>query len=73
MSTFEAYVNLGSFSITVSAVGAPIRVESRRAAVDAPAAVLTVILPLQFEEWTEDAALVREMNLDVLARGEGTS
>jgi|GEM_PF-2794662 hypothetical protein len=70
MSTFEAYVNLGSFSITVSAVGAPIRVESRRAAVDAPAAILTVLLPFQSEQWTEASALANEMNFDLDARGD---
>ncbi|MBI5652072.1 MAG: hypothetical protein HZC40_16780 [Chloroflexi bacterium] len=70
MTTFEAYVSLGSVSIAVSAVGAPIRVESKHAAVDAPAAILTVLLPFPSEPWAETAALAREMNFDPGARDD---
>ena len=57
MSTFEAYVNLGTVSIAVSAVGAPIRVESKRADVDAPAAILTVLLPFLTEKEVEESII----------------
>lgn len=57
MSTFEAYVNLGTVSIAVSAVGAPIRVESKRADVDAPAAILTVLLPFLNDPETEESII----------------
>ncbi len=50
MSTFEAYVTLGAMSIAVSAVGAALKVESKVAAVAAPTAVLTVLLPREPED-----------------------
>ena len=70
MSTFEAYVNVGDVSIAVSAVGAPIRVESKRAAVDVPAAILTVLLPFLSEPWTDEPATATQVNRDQAENGD---
>ena len=46
MATYEAYVTLGDASVAVSTVDVPLTVRSETAAVSAPTALLTLLMPV---------------------------
>jgi hypothetical protein len=45
MTTYEAYVALGEATVSISTVDVPLSVRSEQADVEAPVAVLTLVMP----------------------------
>jgi hypothetical protein len=45
MTTYEAYVTLGEATVSISTVDVPLSVRSEQADVQAPMAVLTLVMP----------------------------
>ncbi len=45
MATYEAYVTLGAATVSISTVDVPLSVRSEQADVQAPMAVLTLVMP----------------------------